>query len=71
MLGLLAHKWRWGKRRQAEVNRTISPIVMGADVHMVCERFIRYFDVELKLIPRQEETCIVSARMKSHAVERR
>ena len=36
MLGLLAHKWTWKKRRQAEGKPFDKPnIVMGADVHTV------------------------------------
>jgi glutamate decarboxylase len=62
MLGLLAHKWSWRKRRQAEGKPCDKPnIVMGADVHTVWEKFARYFDVELKLIPLQEDTYIISA----------
>ena len=34
---------------------------MGADVHTVWEKFARFFDVELRLIPLQEDTYIVSA----------
>ena len=55
MLGLLAHKWTWKKRREAEGKPTDKPnIVMGADVHTVWEKFALYFDVELKLIPLRE-----------------
>ena len=62
MLGVLAHKWTWKKRRQAEGKPWDHPnIVMGADVHTVWEKFARFFDVELKLIPLQEDTYIVSA----------
>ena len=40
MLGLLAHKWTWKKRREAEGKSTDNPnIVMGADVHTVWEKF--------------------------------
>ncbi len=40
MLGLLAHKWTWKKRREAEGKSTDKPnIVMGADVHTVWEKF--------------------------------
>jgi glutamate decarboxylase len=57
MLGFLAYKWSWRKRRQAESKPCDLPnIVMGVDVHTVWERCARCFDVELKLIPRQEET---------------
>ncbi len=56
MLGLLAHKWNWRERRKAEGKSIDKPnIVMGADVHTVWEKFARYFDVELKLIPLQED----------------
>ncbi len=58
MLGLLAHKWTWKKRREAEGKPTNNPnIVMGADVHTVWEKFARYFDVELKLIPLKKNMC--------------
>ena len=62
MLALLAHKWTWRKRRKAEGKPIDNPnVVMGADVHTVWEKFARYFDVELKLIPLQEDTYIISA----------
>ncbi len=62
MLGLLAHKWTWKKRRQAEGKPFDNPnIVMGADVHTVWEKFALYFDVELKLIPLKEDTYVISA----------
>ena len=58
MLGLLAHKWTWKKRREAEGKPTDKPnIVMGADVHTVWEKFALYFDVELKLIPLKKNIC--------------
>ena len=58
MLGLLAHKWTWKKRREAEGKPTNKPnIVMGADVHTVWEKFALYFDVELKLIPLKKNVC--------------
>lgn len=56
MLGLLAHKWTWKKRREAEGKPVDKPsIVMGADVHTVWEKFAFYFDVELKLIPLKKD----------------
>jgi glutamate decarboxylase len=62
MLGLLAHKWAWKKRRHAEGKPYNNPnIVMGADVHTVWEKFALYFDVELKLIPLKEDNYIISA----------
>lgn len=49
MLGLLAHKWSWRKRRGDE--RARPNIVFGADVHTCWEKFARYFDVEQRVIP--------------------
>jgi glutamate decarboxylase len=52
MLGLLAHKWSWRKRRQSQGKPCDRPnIVMGIEVHTVWEKFARYFDVEPRLIP--------------------
>ena len=62
MLGLLAHKWTWRKRMEEEGKSTDKPnIVMGADVHTVWEKFARYFDVELKLIPLKEDIYTITA----------
>lgn len=62
MLGLLAHKWTWKKRRQSEDKPYDKPnIVMGADVHTVWEKFARYFDVELKLIPLKKDLYTITA----------
>jgi glutamate decarboxylase len=62
MLGLLAHKWSWKKRREAEGKSYDKPnIVMGADVHTAWEKFALYFDVELKLIPLEKDRHIVTA----------
>ncbi len=55
MLGLLAHKWTWRKKRKAAGKSTENPnIVIGADVHVVWEKFARYFDVEMRIIPMKE-----------------
>lgn len=62
MLALLAHKWKWRERRKAEGKSIENPnIVMGADVHTVWEKFAKYFDVELKLIPLQEDLYTITA----------
>ncbi|MDD1775560.1 MAG: glutamate decarboxylase [Methanobacterium sp.] len=62
MLGLLAHKWSWRERRKSEGKSIEQPnIVMGADVHTVWEKFARYFDVELKLIPLSDEIYTITA----------
>lgn len=62
MLGLLAHKWTWRERRKSEGKSIENPnIVMGADVHTVWEKFARYFDVELKLIPLSDDRYTITA----------
>ena len=62
MLALLAHKWTWKKRREAEGKSTDNPnIVMGADVHVCWEKFCRYFDVEARIVPMAPDRYTLSA----------
>jgi glutamate decarboxylase len=50
MLGALAMKWRWKNAREKAGKPVDKPnLVYGADVHVVWDKFCRYFDVE----PRQ------------------
>jgi glutamate decarboxylase len=52
MLGALSLKWNWRKRRQAAGKPTDRPnLVFGGDVHVVWEKFCRYFDVEPRIVP--------------------
>src|SRR5215213_144558 len=52
MLGGLSLKWNWRKRREAAGLSTASPnLVFGGDVHVVWEKFCRYFDVEPRIVP--------------------
>ena len=52
MLGGLAAKWRWRKAREDAGLETTKPnLVFGADVHVVWEKFCRYFDVEPRITP--------------------
>jgi glutamate decarboxylase len=54
MLGALSLKWKWRQRREAERKGTESPnLVFGGDVHVVWEKFCRYFDVEPRIVPLQ------------------
>ncbi|HYZ82524.1 MAG TPA: glutamate decarboxylase, partial [Solirubrobacteraceae bacterium] len=54
MLGALSLKWKWRKRRERAGLGTERPnLVFGADVHVVWEKFCRYFDVEPRIIPLQ------------------
>jgi glutamate decarboxylase len=52
MLGALALKWKWRGRREAAGEATDRPnLVFGGDVHVVWEKFCRYFDVEPRIVP--------------------
>src|SRR5271166_4842592 len=52
MLGGLALKWRWRKRRTDAGQPADRPnLVMGANVQVCWEKFCRYFDVEPRLLP--------------------
>jgi len=52
MLGALSLKWKWRARREAAGKSTDRPnLVFGGDVHVVWEKFCRYFDVEPRIVP--------------------
>ena len=55
MLGALSLKWKWRERQEAAGRPTDRPnLVFGGDVHVVWEKFCRYFDVEPRIVPLQE-----------------
>ncbi len=55
MLGGLALKWRWRKRREAAGQPSDRPnLVMGINVQVVWEKFCRYWDVEARYAPIEE-----------------
>jgi glutamate decarboxylase len=54
MLGALSLKWKWRERREAAGKGTERPnLIFGGDVHVVWEKFCRYFDIEPRIIPLQ------------------
>jgi glutamate decarboxylase len=56
MLGALSLKWKWRARREAAGKGTDRPnLVFGGDVHVVWEKFCRYFDVEPRIVPLQTD----------------
>ncbi|BAC71313.1 glutamate decarboxylase [Streptomyces avermitilis] len=56
MLGALSLKWKWRERRQAANLPADRPnLVFGGDVHVVWEKFCRYFDVEPRIVPLAED----------------
>lgn len=52
MLGALSMKWNWKNRQVKAGKATDRPnLVYGSDVHVVWDKFCRYFDVEPRNIP--------------------
>ena len=60
MLGALSLKWKWRERREAESKPVERPnLVFGGDVHVVWEKFCRYFDVEPRIVPLQDDKYVI------------
>jgi glutamate decarboxylase len=52
MLGGLAHKWNWRQARKKAGKDTSQPnMVTGGNVQIVWKKFMRYFDVESRIVP--------------------
>jgi glutamate decarboxylase len=52
MLGGLAHKWNWREAREKAGKDTSKPnMVTGGNVQIVWKKFLRYFDVEPRIVP--------------------
>ncbi|MFC0284767.1 glutamate decarboxylase [Camelimonas abortus] len=60
MLGGLAIKWRWRKKRQAEGKSTDRPNMICGPVQICWHKFARYFDVELREIPLEGDRLIMN-----------
>src|SRR4051794_12815936 len=60
MLGALSLKWKWRARGEAAGKDTLRPnLVFGGDVHVVWEKFCRYFDVEPRIIPLKPDKYVI------------
>jgi glutamate decarboxylase len=60
MLGALSLKWKWKQRREAASLPVDKPnLVYGGDVHVVWDKFCRYFDVEPRIVPLQEGKYVI------------
>jgi glutamate decarboxylase len=60
MLGALSLKWKWRERREKAGKDTTRPnLIFGGDVHVVWEKFCRYFDVEPRIIPLQPDKYVI------------
>jgi len=52
MLGGLAHKWNWREARKKAGKDSSRPnMVTGGNVQIVWKKFLRYFDVEPRIVP--------------------
>ncbi|MCD6309088.1 MAG: glutamate decarboxylase [Candidatus Eremiobacteraeota bacterium] len=70
MLGLLAHKWTWKKRRQIEGKPFNKPnLVFGADAHICWEKFACYFDVESRIIPMEKDRYTITAEKVADCID--
>ena len=62
MLAGLALKWRWRERQQAAGKPTDKPnLVMGSNVQICWEKFARYWDVEMRLVPVSAQATYLTA----------
>ncbi|HKV69543.1 MAG TPA: glutamate decarboxylase [Gaiellales bacterium] len=62
MLGGLALKRRWQKRRAADGKAADKPnLVMGINVQICWEKFANYWDVEMRLVPMEGNRFTLSA----------
>jgi glutamate decarboxylase len=62
MLGGLALKRRWQRRREAEGKPTDAPnLVMGINVQVCWEKFANYWDAEMRLVPMEGDRFHLSA----------
>lgn len=60
MLGALSLKWKWKERREAASLPVDKPnLIFGGDVHVVWDKFCRYFDVEPRIVPLQEDKYVI------------
>lgn len=62
MLGGMALKWRWRERMRTAGKPTDKPnMVMGINVQVCWEKFCRYWDVEMRLVPMEGNRFNLSA----------
>lgn len=70
MLALLSHKWTWKKRRETEGKPSDKPnIVFGSEVHVCWEKFARYFDVEMRMLPIEKDNFTITAEKVEKAID--
>jgi glutamate decarboxylase len=70
MLAGLAHKWNWRKNREAAGKDASRPnLVTGGNVQIVWKKFMRYFDVEPRIVPLAPGKYRLTAEDLNHYVD--
>ncbi len=60
----LAMKWRWRARQEAAGKPTDKPnLVMSETVQVCWEKFVRYFDVEARMVPITPERTVIDPEL--------
>jgi glutamate decarboxylase len=60
MLGGLALKWNWRKRRRAQGKSIDAPNLIMGPVQVCWHKFCRYFDVEIREVPMEGERLLLT-----------
>jgi glutamate decarboxylase len=60
MLGGLALKWNWRKRRRAQGKPIDSPNLVMGPVQVCWHKFCRYFDVEIREVPMERDRLLLT-----------
>ncbi|MDO4970098.1 MAG: pyridoxal-dependent decarboxylase, partial [Comamonadaceae bacterium] len=60
MLGGLALKWQWRKKRAAQGKSTDRPNMVCGPVQICWHKFARYFDVEIREVPLEGDRMIMN-----------
>ena len=60
MLGGLALKWNWRKRRRAQGKSTDAPNLIMGPVQVCWHTFCRYFDVEIREVPMEGDRLLLT-----------
>ncbi len=60
MLGGLALKWQWQKKRQKEGKPTDKPNLITGPVQVCWHKFAKYFDVEIREIPMEHDRLLMT-----------
>jgi glutamate decarboxylase len=71
MLAGLAMKWRWREKMRKLGKPTDKPnLVTGANVQVCWEKFMRYWDVEMRLVPMEgDNLCLTADRLRDYVDE--